>query len=276
MTQGRRKPRTIELEVRIDAPVEAVWKALTEASELSRWFPPLAEGKTGLGSELLFSWGPELQWQTSVVAWEPSKHLTWSDKSSPEFAGTTEAPAAPMAVDWTLETATGGQVVVRLVQSGFGEGEAWDDFYNGTDRGWRFYLFALRHYLQRHRGLKRDMVSIRRPANGGPEGLWKRVWGEEGFVPTPSISHLKAGGPLEVKLGPERLVGTVEVIEAPHIFWGRLASLEDATLLVEMEPGRERIHCGIWLSTYGLPSTRLKALQHSLTAMADRAFTGLA
>jgi hypothetical protein len=84
-----------------------------------------------------------------------------------------------MAVEWTLE-AVAGQVVVRLVQSGFGEGDVWDDFYGGTDRGWRFFTNALRHYLERHRGKKRDMVSVRRPARGGPTVPWKRVWSADG------------------------------------------------------------------------------------------------
>jgi hypothetical protein len=54
-----------------------------------------------------------------------------------------------------------------------------------------------------------------------------------------------------------------------------VTSLDDSLLLVEMEPGRDRLHCGIWLSTYGLPPERVAALQRGLTAMADRCFAGL-
>lgn len=36
--------RSIETEILIDSPVEAVWKALAEAEELMRWFPPQASG----------------------------------------------------------------------------------------------------------------------------------------------------------------------------------------------------------------------------------------
>lgn len=63
-------------------------------------------------------------------------------------------------------------------------------------------------------------------------------------------------------------------IQAPHFFWGTLGSLEDAMVLVEMEPGRDQLHCGIWLSTCGLPAERVEALQRGLTAMADRALAG--
>jgi uncharacterized protein YndB with AHSA1/START domain len=92
MTPNKPNPRTIELEVRIDTPREAVCKALTEASELARWFPPIAVGKPGLGEELFFSWGPEIQWRTEVVVWEQGRHLVWRDK--PSAPGTVSMPGA--------------------------------------------------------------------------------------------------------------------------------------------------------------------------------------
>jgi hypothetical protein len=103
----------------------------------------------------------------------------------------------------------------------------------------------------------------------------RRCWGVDAFAPTPDASRFAPGAPFEVRLGTERLAGTVDSVEALHMFWGTLNSLEDAALLVEMEPGRNQIHCGIWLSTYGLPKERVAALQQGLTEMADRAFTGL-
>lgn len=274
MTPKKAEPRILELDVHIDAPKETVWKALTEASELARWFPPIAEGKAGLGEELLLSWGPHLQWRTEVVAFEPGRHLRWRDKTPPSTGAGEESGASPMAADWTLET-VGGQVVVRLVQSGFGEGDVWDDFYDGTDLGWRVFLLALRHYLERHPGAKRDMVSVRRPARGGASVPWKRVWGAEGFAPTPAASGFLPGQPFALRLGQQRLTGTAAIVRPPHGFFGTVDSLEDATLFVEMEPGRDELHCGIWLSTYGLAPNRVRALQEELTQMADRAFAGM-
>jgi uncharacterized protein YndB with AHSA1/START domain len=64
MTEKKPKARSLQFEVLIAAPLEAVWNALTEASELARWFPPVAVGKTGLGEQLLLPWGPEVQWHT--------------------------------------------------------------------------------------------------------------------------------------------------------------------------------------------------------------------
>jgi uncharacterized protein YndB with AHSA1/START domain len=283
MTPQKPKPRTVEPEVRIDAPQEAVWRALTEANELARWLPPIAAGKPGLGEELLLCWGPHLEWRTEVVTFDVGRHLVWRDKA-PTQLGPPEAQASSaettqgfnhMAVDWTLEAA-GGKVLVRLVQSGFGEGDAWDDFYDGTNLGWRVFLLALRHYLERHSGVRRDMVSVRRPARGGPTVPWNRVWSAEGFAPTPAAAAFTPGKRFRLLLGKERLEGTVELVRAPRGFFGTVASLDDATLLVEMEPGRDALHCGIWLSTYGRAPERVKSLQEALTGMADRAFSGMA
>ena len=50
--------RTIEKELEIDAPIEAVWKALTDAEELTNWFPLEARVKPGVGGSIwrLESW----------------------------------------------------------------------------------------------------------------------------------------------------------------------------------------------------------------------------
>ena len=42
-----RTPRSIETQIEINAPVEAVWKALTDAAELANWFPVKARVKPG-------------------------------------------------------------------------------------------------------------------------------------------------------------------------------------------------------------------------------------
>src|SRR3974390_3186152 len=99
MPSSKPKGRTIEMEVRIRAPREAVWSALTEPFQLAQWFPPVAGGKPGLGEELTFSWGPELQWRTRVVAWEPGRHLLWRGEGgtppAPSWGGTTRPPTPP-------------------------------------------------------------------------------------------------------------------------------------------------------------------------------------
>ena len=58
--------RAHETRVVIDAPVEEVWKALTEASALSRWFAPKMSVAPGVGGFVLADWGPGLEWKTGI------------------------------------------------------------------------------------------------------------------------------------------------------------------------------------------------------------------
>jgi uncharacterized protein YndB with AHSA1/START domain len=60
MTEDRTKGRTrqIEKKIQINVPVEAVWKALTDAQELMRWFPLDAKVEPGKGGSIWISWGP--------------------------------------------------------------------------------------------------------------------------------------------------------------------------------------------------------------------------
>lgn len=44
-----KKERRIEKEIEINAPLEDVWKALTDANELARWFPLEARVTPGPG-----------------------------------------------------------------------------------------------------------------------------------------------------------------------------------------------------------------------------------
>jgi hypothetical protein len=53
MIMGR--TRSLETEIRIDAPIEAVWDALTRAEELVRWFP--LEAGENADDSMWMSWG---------------------------------------------------------------------------------------------------------------------------------------------------------------------------------------------------------------------------
>jgi uncharacterized protein YndB with AHSA1/START domain len=53
-----KKERRLEKEIEIAVPIEEVWKALTDANELARWFPLEARVTPGLGGNIFVSWGP--------------------------------------------------------------------------------------------------------------------------------------------------------------------------------------------------------------------------
>ena len=67
------EPRTFETEIEIDAPVESVWKALTEADELTRWFPLEAKVNPGVGGSVEMSWTKYSVWDSRIEIWEPNR-----------------------------------------------------------------------------------------------------------------------------------------------------------------------------------------------------------
>lgn len=72
MTDGLRQFVT---ELEIAAPREAVWRALTEPDELTRWFPLQAEVSPGVGGRMGWSWNGEYTWVSAIDRWDPSLRL---------------------------------------------------------------------------------------------------------------------------------------------------------------------------------------------------------
>ncbi len=106
--------RSVEQEIEIDAPLSAVWKALTEASELVRWLPMETRVKPGSGGSIWLRWEDEYEAESRIEIWEPESHLrlTFPIHGSTEFA-----------TDYFLRSrAGGGGTVLRVVTSGFGVG----------------------------------------------------------------------------------------------------------------------------------------------------------
>jgi uncharacterized protein YndB with AHSA1/START domain len=111
--------RSITLEVELDAPRDAVWRALTSPEELARWFPPVSQGGSTPGDTLLLSWGEDMQWTTTIAAVEPETHVRWCDDPvAYEKMQSGESDKPTLVVDWHLETRR--KTIVRLVHSGLG------------------------------------------------------------------------------------------------------------------------------------------------------------
>ena len=140
MTERKGKPaRKVELSVEINAPVEAVWKALVEGEELTRWFPLDARVTPGAGGSVWMSWGAPWEGEAKIEIWEPNRHLrTVEPPPKPE--------SIPVVLDYYLES-RGGKTILRLVQS-FGTGQDWEDeYYESVSRGWPFMFANLRRSM---------------------------------------------------------------------------------------------------------------------------------
>ena len=220
---------SLELDVTLDATPEAVWKAVTQAAQVGNWFAPdVTAAGAGPGSTLTVSWGGGLEFTTALGACDPH-HVQWIND---EMMG----PGTKFVADWFIATEA-GKTRLRLVQSGFGEFDGWDDFLSSTEVGWRYFLHNLKVYLEKHAGKKRRMISSRFPVGIGRAQAWKRLNGA------------RQGQRVTVELG-EPIEAVAELVVPERAVALRIPSLDDALLFFEFEGSGNAFHCGAWLSVY--------------------------
>lgn len=246
--------RTLEKEITLAAPPAAVWRALTEGEELRRWFPVDARVDPGVGGKVWISWGPEMAWESAIDIWEPGKHLRLSNPGTP----------VPFAVDYYIE-ARGDVTVLRLVNSGFGPGADWDDMYFGMDGGWSYFLYNLRHYLERHPGKPRTVLFRRTKSSAPRAGIaaaLARLLGAGDVFPA-------TGSDVTVPLGAKRLAGRVG-LSLPNHLAIVVPELDDALLFFELEPG-PNVTLGAYLSIYGPAPANGGELEEGVRALGEAA-----
>ncbi len=254
-TSDEKPTRAIERTVEIDAPVEAVWKALSEGEELAKWFSLDARVTPGVGGEVWLSW-PGMEGAAPITVWEPGKRLQTQEKHGPVV----------MSVDWHLE-AKGGKTLLRLVHSGFGADAEWDDQYDDTSRGWAVFVGNLRHYLERHRGAVVRQVMIPVPLEVPVDEAWRRVLGPRGLaLAEPALS---VGGRYATTAATgDRLEGVVDLLAPPRVFGGTVAGWNDALLRMEFQGcGPGKVQCWFVILTYAMAEAEVEAIRARWTAL---------
>jgi len=256
--------RKVETTLRVAAPVEAVWKALTDAEELMRWFPLKARVKPGLGGAIFMSWEGEFEGEEAIKVWDPPRHLQM----------TFGPPAIPTLVDFYLEGA-GGQTVLRLVHHGFGSGGSWDDHYDSVCNGWAFELRGLRHYLEKHAGKDRRVARARMMFDCPLEDAWRRVTGAEGLGLGELVKDLREGSAYSLKTASGLAMrGRVALCNPPKQFSGTVESANDGLFRLEVwrscDPKTPGWQAWMWLSTYGVPQAEVTRWQECFESILKR------
>lgn len=143
-----------ELEIRktivIDASPQAVFKAITDPSELTNWFPDNAMFDGRIGGKVKFYWyknrSKELDRdydpEGTVTEFIPNKKVsyTWQLKDIPDFPETT--------VTWELEEIDANKTRVALTHSGFTGREEGKLSFKEHDQGWSYFLGRLEKYCK--------------------------------------------------------------------------------------------------------------------------------
>ena len=266
MTEGPAKQlRRLKKEIEVAASPAAVWKALTDAEELSRWFPLSARVTPGAEGSIFLSWGPGSEGEARITAWEPQKLLRVIQQAG-DFAG-----PEGVTIEWKLEQ-RGGTTIVRLAQSGFSAGSDWaEEYFASTEYGWGFMLLNLRHYLERHAGTPRRVAWPRHKVEISRDEAYRRLTAPGGLF-REGAGGLKAGNDymLESATG-ENFEGRVEFVRPPRGFCLSVRHLNDALLWLTIEgiPGEHEVQ--IWLSAYNLPLPTVDRLESEWRAALERA-----
>ncbi len=164
---------------------------------------------------------------------------------------------AGIATNYALQ-GTGGTTLLRVVSSGFGPGEEWDDLLDGFGHGWDFELRGLRHYLERHPGEDRAVAFVRAPYAGSKSEAWKTLTGPGSWFGTDGLDRLAVGERFAVRtVTGDAFCGVVELWQPPTQFVGAVEGWNRALLRVELFGSRATI----WLSTHGAPKADVGGLQ---------------
>ena len=254
---GKRTDRVINLTIDIDATLDEVWQALTTGEGIARWFAPHAAVTPGEGGSVSVGWDPKEMWETPITVWEPQWHMQTASEMPSK-----DGRIVRLAVDYYLE-AQGGRVRVRLVHSGFDDSGAWDDYIDGLDAGWTYFLFNLKHALERQRGVERVQQSarFRTTARAGED---HPVFGAKGLRVRTAVGGLRPGDACHLSLGGVEIDATVAVRHAPRTIAFVVPAWNDALLFVEREGMNEAHQLGVWLSLYGVPETTAAPLRQGL------------
>jgi uncharacterized protein YndB with AHSA1/START domain len=269
--------RAFRMSLDLDASPDEVWRALTDAEELMKWFPIEARVTPGEGGSMLWSWGHGEDWKTRIDAWEPGRLLRLvQDDAAPFDADgrqVSQDVAEPVRIgmEFTLETHQ-GKTRLRLVHSGFGEGAAWDNELEGISEGWQAELRSLRHYLRRHRGRNRSAARALVSTGVARDAAWARLLGPGGFTLTPAGP--KEGERYEVVTpGGRRYSGTVELHLPGQTIAGTVSELDDGWFrLLTWKDAGGKTGVWAWLATYAEDATPVREFGDESQAALTRLF----
>jgi uncharacterized protein YndB with AHSA1/START domain len=162
--------RSVGAEIELAATREVVWKALSDARELERWFPLEARVEPGEGGSIFMGWKNEYQGEAKILAWDPPFHLRlhWVEGAE--------------VTDYHVESRGEGRTLLRVVSSFPLDGVWEDDWIEGTERGWGYVLACLGRYLERHAGEDRAVLFLRRKVVLPREEVWARLADADGGV----------------------------------------------------------------------------------------------
>jgi uncharacterized protein YndB with AHSA1/START domain len=190
-----------QVEAEVPGTPEEVWEAIATGPGISAWFMPTEiEGREG-GVVYQDMGGGTMEPAGVITAWEPSK------RAAIEQEWPTSAPGVSgrLATEYLVEARSGGSCVVRIVSSGFGGDDDWDEQFESMQEGWTMFLRNLRLYLTHFAGQHCSSVSVSGSAQAPHDHAFRSLLAGLGLGDAAEGAQVSATAP-----GAPALSGTVE------------------------------------------------------------------
>jgi len=148
--------RTIEITKTIEASPERVFRALTDADELSRWWTTRAESDPRVGGSFSYRW--EFEEDTDRNHTREGTYLDVSPSEKVHYDW--PMPLGKTVVDFHLEPSDAG-TTVKLLHSGWSSGSEWVESTEMHRQGWGFFLDNLKGYLERGEDARASVMGLK-------------------------------------------------------------------------------------------------------------------
>jgi uncharacterized protein YndB with AHSA1/START domain len=144
----------IEKSIDIAAPIERVWRALTDHEEFGSWFQVALEGPFAVGApsrgHITYPGHEHVRWKAEVVAMEPPSRFafTWHPYAVDPDVDYSAEPQT--LVEFRLEPAEGGTRII-VTETGFDALPAHrrPDALRMNDSGWAEQMRNIKAYAER-------------------------------------------------------------------------------------------------------------------------------
>ncbi|MGH3104352.1 MAG: SRPBCC family protein [Gaiellaceae bacterium] len=152
--------RTIAQTIEIDATPETVFRALTDADELSRWWTTRAESDPRPGGSFSYTW--EFAQDTER---NHTREDTYEDVTPNEHIRYAwPMPLGNTVVDFRLEP-SGEGTKLTLAHEGWGSSADWAESHDMHVSGWQFFLGNLKSYLERGEDARASAMGLKTAAS---------------------------------------------------------------------------------------------------------------
>jgi uncharacterized protein YndB with AHSA1/START domain len=173
--------RRVEVEIEVPATPEQAWEAIATGPGITAWFMPVdVEGR--VGGSIVHHHETDMETSGTITAYDAPHRFAYEESGwMPDGADA----AHVTATEFLVEARSGGTCAVRVVMSGFGDGEAWDRAIESFGAGWTQALLSLRLYLTHFREEPVATINAVGAADGPQDSVWAELTGALGLPAEP-------------------------------------------------------------------------------------------